>query len=590
MRRAHIESLVMGGAVVAVITILVALFGSLGDLWPMPNPIIAPVGVGCGAACGWLATRPTVEAPFRLGAVVVGLGLLLLALIRSSPLGALEFIGLMAAVAVALIGGRTFITVFSRPVSPRLIACGLGALALVMMAIVVGGGQLGHDEAAYALKARAWLEGTPDTGWDLHRGVGLSVAALPVLLVSDSPEALRGLSVVFSLGTLVALWALGREVRSSGAGVAAAAIFGVAPSFLRRGSEFLSDVPSSGLLFVTSLFLWRWVTADSPRDRDLMWAATSAVLAIYVRYQSVLSLALLAGTFLLIGWGRIRRRISSVLGAAFWGLLLLVPHFAFASAATGHPLGVIMFTAGRGGREYVGQGLEDYAREFGDLLAGQIGAVAIVLGVLWIASSLARGSHRRLALFLAVPSVGQLVALGLISHGEPRFVFFPVGLLILAGVLAWDDLKARASLPAEKAIVSGLVVALFASLGVHGARFDRNAEAMGDSFQALVEAARLIVDATDGRCGVVTGLRPQLTWLSACETALFDLDQPIVQIRGDVDRFLIFTEGGLREPQGELKQAYRALAIGSPVRIEGSGSIGDVKVVPLQDWPSPEDD
>src|SRR5690606_34550214 len=158
--------------------------------------------------------------------------------------------------------------------------------------IVVGSGQLGHDEAAYALKARAWLYDTPHTGWSLHRGIGQSVLAAAVLPFSQSPLALRAVAVVFTLGTVVVLWLLGRDLRSSRVGLLAAAVFAVAPSFLRRGTEFLTDLPAAGLLFVVTWLLWRWLQDPKARNGHLYWAVGVGAVAYYIRYQSILALGL----------------------------------------------------------------------------------------------------------------------------------------------------------------------------------------------------------------------------------------------------------------------------------------------------------
>jgi len=67
----------------------------------------------------------------------------------------------------------------------RQAAAGQAALAILFFVVtialvraIIEGGALGHDESAYALKARSWLIGTPDTGWQLHRAPALSILGL----------------------------------------------------------------------------------------------------------------------------------------------------------------------------------------------------------------------------------------------------------------------------------------------------------------------------------------------------------------------------------------------------------------------------
>src|SRR5690606_10562467 len=503
--------------------------------------------------------------PFRVGAIAAGTAALLLGVASGGRFGALAVTAAAASIAVAVVGpalGRLVDT----PVPKWLAVVGLAAVALVLARVVIGGGELGHDEAAYALKARAWLRGTPDTGWDLHRGIGQSVIALAVLAVRESASALRLVSVVLSIGTVVAVWALGRTMRSDRVGIFAAAMFAVAPSFLRRGAEFLSDLPSTGLLLIVTMLLWKWLTSESASDRYLFIAVAVAAAAFYIRYQSVLSLALLTVALLVVGWGRIQERGEAVATAAGLGLVLLLPHFVWATLRTGRPWGVITFTAEAGRRAYLGEGIVDYIRDLPDLLAGQLGAVALLVAVGWFVWRTLGHDDRRPALFLAIPSLGQFLALGLISHGEPRFVFFPVALMMVAAALAVDVVHARMPDWACRAGTFTVAVAVIASLGLHGARFDSYAESRGAEFATLEEAAAVIASESERQCGVITGMRPQMTWLSGCHTALYDLEEVQIRLGPEFDRFLLLSEGGPREPDEELEAAYVALASGEPVR------------------------
>lgn len=578
----RLRSLVAGGAFTAALTAVVYTAGAAAGLYPRPALILVAAGVVAAALAGVLARAPFESVPFRTGALAAGASAYALDFLRAGAIGGLVVIAVVAAVVVAVIGpplGRLVV----RPIPGWLAVVGLIALAAVLVRIVVGGGELGHDEAAYALKARAWLEGTPDTGWELHRGIGQSVLALAVLPLSESALGLRLLSVVLSVGTVVAVWALGRTMRSDRVGIFAAAMFAVAPSFLRRGAEFLSDLPSTGLLLIVTMLLWKWLTSEPASDRYLFIAVAVAAAAFYIRYQSVLSLALLTVALLVVGWGRIQERGEAVATAAGLGLVLLLPHFVWATLRTGRPWGVITFTAEAGRRAYLGEGIVDYIRDLPDLLAGQLGAVALLVAVGWFVWRTLGHDDRRPALFLAIPSLGQFLALGLISHGEPRFVFFPVALMMVAAALAVDDVHARMPDWAYRAGTFTVAVAVIASLGLHGARFDSYAESRGAEFATLEEAAAVIASESERQCGVITGMRPQMTWLSGCHTALYDLEEVQIRLGPEFDRFLLLSEGGPREPDEELEAAYVALASGEPVRIDGEGSIGDVEIWRLRD-------
>ena len=124
------------------------------------------------------------------------------------------------------------------------------------------------------------------------------------------------------------------------------------------------------------------------------------------------------------------------------------------------------------------------------------------------------------------------------------------------------------------------VVALVASLGLHGARMDEFAEARGEMVAALEEAAAVIeAEATRPRCHHRPASPGHLAdWMSHGALRPVGGRDPLGP---EFDRFLLFTEGGLREPDADLKAEYESLAAGDPIRIDGEGSIGDVVIWPL---------
>src|SRR5690606_27849445 len=109
--------------------------------------------------------------------------------------GTVQTVAALMAVVVAA-AGPFLLMPLTRPVPDWLILVGVFAVTFALAKIVVDSGPLGHDEAVYAVKARAWLEGTPDTGWSIHRGIGQSVLAAAILPFSHSAEALRFLAAL----------------------------------------------------------------------------------------------------------------------------------------------------------------------------------------------------------------------------------------------------------------------------------------------------------------------------------------------------------------------------------------------------------
>ncbi len=584
MNRQALVSFVAGGATAITASVVGLCLALVFGVVPRPSLLVPLGAVAAAAIGGWAAQRRLDTGPFRIGAAFVLVGAV--GLLVTGGDGALR-IALLAGGALATAGGAQILAPLGRPLPPWTPMAGLALVAVVLVRVVVGGGAFGHDESAYLVKAGSWVHDLPGTGWGLHRGIGQSVLAAVILPFTRAEEAYRLVAVVMGLGTVVAVGWLGRTVRSNRVGLVAAAVFAIAPTFLRRSAEFLTDIPSTGLLVVATILLWRWLTARDPRQSTLVWAAAVGAVAVYVRYQSVLSLGLLVVAAVIGYWDRVRSERRAVGVAAGVGLALLLPHFVFAISRTGSPMGIIFQTGEAGGREYLGEGLIDYLSEIHDLLAGPLGGVAIVVGIGWIGFRLARAAARRdfdeparLAVFLGIPALGQILALGLISHGDPRFVFYPVALLITAAALAADDVRRRIPMSLYRAVVAGLVVASVASLGINGDRANRNADARGATFEVLVEAARTVrVGSVGEPCGALTGYLPQMTWYSGCPTARFEEQEPLLAPEVGPRPYLVFFEDGVRQPTGAVLDAYLALAAGEPILVESAGgSLGDARL------------
>ncbi|MGA7270845.1 MAG: hypothetical protein WB239_07215, partial [Acidimicrobiia bacterium] len=242
------------------------------------------------------------------------------------------------------------------------------------------------------------------------------------------------------------------------------------------------------------------------------------------------------------------------------------------------------------GREYLGQGLVDYLRAFPDTLAGQIGALAILVAIGWLALRMRvavragyLGDEARLAIFLMGPALGHILILGTISHGEPRFLFFPVALLVTAAAVAADDLARRLSPLGYRIGLWATVIALVGMLGIGGTRYDRNAEAGAASTQILIDTADAVVSDAggNGSCEITTSYQPQLTWYSECVTTPFrdlERDGPTA-----AHSYLVLFEHGKRQPVGNRLDRLVARATGAPIRlVDQTDRIGDATIWQLR--------
>ena len=468
-----------------------------------------------------------------------------------------------------------------------LIAALFALVAVGLVRTILDGGGFGHDESAYALKARTWLQGTPDTGWQLHRAPLNSVLGVPVVAVTENEVPFRLIGAVLGLVALSGVGFVAKRLGGVWSAVIAIATVGASLSFLRRSSEYLTDVSAAGLLLLIVWLVLTIVSEPTTWRRRVLWLAPLVLAAFYMRYQSALGVVAVAVGAVLV-WPRVilllRRELAIAVGLVAIGL---VPHLVWATVVTGTPWGVVTLTQGAAGRAFVGEGVIDYLRFFPVDLAGPLGALVMVLGLVWLGTRIGRSvvgvgrdSETDLAWFVVVVAFVSVVPLGLVAHGEPRFVFFAVWLLIAVGSAFGVRLLGR--LPRRLALVTvAVAVILWLPLFTETVRLaDRNAETRGKTFAVVVDASNAVEIESGGDCGVMTTYEPQVNWYSKCWTERFypnDEDLGVGRLEGRYRYAMIF-ENGKRQPQGEALDEYLELGPSEIVPAEND-RIGDATVV-----------
>jgi hypothetical protein len=174
--------------------------------------------------------------------------------------------------------------------------------------------------------------------------------------------------------------------------------------------------------------------------------------------------------------------------------------------------------------------------------------------------------------FLLAPAFGQVLALGLISHGEPRFLFFPIALVMVAGAvtLQWA-MVARRRWGRLVVWVSAMVLLGSLALSVDSAR---RAVAVRIVNNEPVELASVVVagESASAPCGVLTSYSPQVTFYSGCATMTFptgvEPEEAVASVPGEV-RFMVLVENGKNQPTGPDLGAYLELTDGSPILVDG---------------------
>jgi hypothetical protein len=414
------------------------------------------------------------------------------------------------------------------PSQPRANDRHLLAAALVVWAAVAAigvaiGPPLGHDEAAFAIVARG---DAPVAGW-LYRSEGTVVLARLGVALGGADWQLRLASALASLALVIAAFAVGRAAFTARTGAWAAALVAGAHPMALRSAQLLSDLPAAaclvgGIAVLVGELDRAAARAVGPRWRIVLTAPLFAA-AFYLRYGSapVIGLALAAAG--LFWWRAVLARPLRALATVAALAALLVPHLVQSRGVTGAALGILEVSAGMPRRAYVGEGLVTYLTSNPFVFYGALIAPVMIAGLLGLARV-----RRRAPWYLALVALGQLVVLGLQSHGQPRYVFVAAVLLLPIGVdvvarLAGPDgptwLVGRGRRawpgPAWSRLALAVVAASWLHVAVAQVVVCREA---ARSRAPILDAARVIRRDAGGRpCAAVALLAPQLTWYSGCQ-------------------------------------------------------------------------
>lgn len=403
----------------------------------------------------------------------------------------------------------------------------LAALA-VWLAIAASGlvleAPLGHDEAAFALVARG---DQPPGAW-LYRSDGTVALARVGLALGGAVWQLRLLSAALGTSVVIAAFAVGRAAFTARTGAWAAAIVAGAHPMVLRSAQLLGDLPSAAAVLGAVAV----IAAELDRDSGPRWRITGAAplfaAAFYFRYGSALAIALALAAAGALWWRTIAARPQPVLALVALLAALAIPHIASSLAATGTPLGILSLSAAMPRRAYPGDGLVTYVASNPLRFYGAVAAPVMVAGLASLVGALGLARpQRRAAWYLAIIAVGQLAALGLESHGQPRYVYVATVMLIVLGTGALCGVASRPRLTALAlaAIAAAWLGALAAA--VYAGR------QVGHRREPLVTAARAVrADAADRPCRAIAAIAPQLIWYSGC---IVDVDR-LLRAPPPVDR------------------------------------------------------
>jgi hypothetical protein len=382
----------------------------------------------------------------------------------------------------------------------RLLAAALAMWGLVALICLVLGPSLGHDEAAFAITARG---DAPPGAW-LYRSDGTVAIARVGVALGGAAWQLRLASIVLNALAIVAVYAVGRAAFTPRTGAWAAAVLAGAHPMVLRSAELLSDLPAmAGILAGIALLGSELDRDDGPRWRIAL-AGPIFAAAFYLRYASAPVVAFAIAVACTLWWRGLMLRPLRVLAMIGVLALLVVPHLQRSFDVTGAPLGILKISAGMPRRAYLGEGLVTYLTSNPFLFYGALAAPVMLAGVAGVFRT-----RRKAAWYLAIIAFGQIVALGLESHGQPRYVFVATALLVVLGVATLQQPRfARPRIAVALVAASWLGVAIAAP--IYCRRLD-------DARAPILDAADALRVASAGRpCVAVALIVPQLMWYSPC--------------------------------------------------------------------------
>jgi 4-amino-4-deoxy-L-arabinose transferase-like glycosyltransferase len=425
----------------------------------------------------------------------------------------------------------------------------LAFLAPVLFAIGVAVA-FGYDEAVYAQLTRHWLTGAPASGWDMHRPPGLSILGLvPQTVVPGTEWAQRLIGAIGGAGVVLAGWAAARTVGGRLAGLIAVVALAAAAPLQVESASFLTDVPSTFVLLAMAVLAWRHVSGAEPIGPTFAWLGVLAAMAFYLRYGSVVELvglgvavALVAPRKLIAGWPWVAAAVGVFLFA-------LVPHVAVAVAETGSPWGILA-SAGRVAGGGDGLRLVSYVAWFPWLLIGPIGAAVALIGIV---AAIRHASAPGFARFIGLTALVPIVVLGTLVHAEPRYVLFPMTLLVALGAVEIaGSLEHRA-----RAVNIALVGFAAAGLVIGAVTTATEIRTRADSFDWKREVGRDI-GAVAGPprapdCSILTADVPIMSWYSGCFAANFLTggERDRIALLTGSQRFVVLRADGHLQPAPE---------------------------------------
>lgn len=399
---------------------------------------------------------------------------------------------------------------------------------------------LGHDEAIYLLRARAFADGLGSSKldyWAPYRAPGLPfLMSVPMRVMGESVTVSRGIVVLIGAGVVVLTALLVKRLAGTTAALFAPWLVVLTSAHVSYASLILLDVPALFFALVTVLVLEHSTRAGRVTWFPALLLPVGCLIATYVRFGAS---TVLAAGFAAVLFSRAdlllerTHRLTNLLRLAVVGVAC-----AGASAAvvlvpwmTGSEVAPIQLQHSR----QVDKGLSGWSsyRDMIDIWwpdgsrSGEafswVALAVIVVGVALTGIAAWRGHGRRAAVAGAVAVLVWVVGLNAaLAQLFGNYVGLGTAFVVLLAAPGWGwAYQHTVVVPAAQRVflVAACSIAVVGSaLAYHAAANQVGQQGVYELYRA--SGVRLDEVSVNGRCGVMTSY-VQIAWYSDCHLVTF---------------------------------------------------------------------
>ncbi len=385
------------------------------------------------------------------------------------------------------------------------------------------------DEAEYMLKAKSIALGTPETGWSSGiRPILFPFLVSPFFLFGLGEVPLRFLFVLLSVGSILLVYLIGKEMFNKPVGVTAAFLMSVFYIDIFYTTRLLVDVPQ--IFFVTlSLFLFvkYFFQKASPK---IAWAILPIILIGTQMRFTVALVAIILCIFLFAMHGlKLFRKKEWYISLAI-GLVCFVPYMIYSWVKFGNPLYVILQGLGSAGVSR-GEGVTafsifmQYINYFPSythiifFILFILGAI-VMLFYLFIGLDKIRSNYSsQKYLLLVLTAVIPIIYFGFfVNHFEDRYIFMAFPAIFIISGFAVNLIYEKLSKYSKLGVILVLVALLLYGAWANLQHTDDLIKSKIPSYEGLRKAGLWIKENSPPDKVIISAGMPEITYYSERST------------------------------------------------------------------------